>query len=193
MTRRRHPYVESRYADQLEMVRPSHERVAVPAMPRGYTLRSFRDGDERAYDELFETAWPDKGTLAHTRKHALPDGFFVVQLDASEALVASCVAFEPESLERHPADGSLGWLVTHPAYGGIGLGTIVAASVTNRLGDETYALPWLGTEDDRLVAIRLYLGLGWRPHLYAGGMEARWRAIFERLGRPVDIHDCVSG
>ena len=190
--RERHPYIEERFAEQLEMVRPSRERVAVRAVPRGYALRHFRDADERPYEELFETAWPDKGTLAHTRKHALPDGFFVVEHEASGMLVASSAAFEPESPERHPDDGSLGWLVSDPAHGGLGLGTIVAASVTNRLVEAPYALPWLGTEDDRLVAIGLYLRLGWRPHLYTDEMESRWRAIFERLGRPFERRSCVT-
>jgi mycothiol synthase len=191
--RERHPYVEERFAEQLEMVRPSREGVTVPAMPRGYALRCFRDGDERAYEELFETAWPDKGTLTHTRKHALPGGFFVVEHEASRVLVSSCVAFEPESPQRHPHDGSLGWLVTDPVHAGRGLGTLVAASVTNRVVEAAYTLPWLGTEDDRLVAIGLYLRLGWAPHLYTHGMEARWRAIFERLDRQFDLRSCVAG
>jgi mycothiol synthase len=191
MSRERHPYVESRFADQLELVRPSGDRVAVPKPPPGYTLRRFLDGDEQAYNELFALAWPDTGTLAHTRRHALPEGFIVIEHHASRTLVASCVAFEPESPERHPYDGSLGWLVTDPAHGGRGLGTAVAATVTNRLVDEGYVLPWLGTEDDRLVAIAIYLRLGWRPNLYAPSMGERWRAIFDRLNRPFSIEECV--
>ena len=92
------------------------------------------------------------------------------------------MAFAPES-PRHERDGSLGWLVVDLAHGRRGLGTIIAATVTNRLIDEGYSLPWLGTEDDRLAAIGIYLALGWQPHLYARGMEQRWQAIFAHLGR----------
>jgi len=187
----RHPYVESRFAGQLEMVRPSRQRAAVPKLPPGYALRRFVDDDEQAYEELFALAWPDTGTLAHTRRHALRGGFIVIEHSASRALVASCVAFEPES-ERHPHDGSLGWLVTDPAHGGRGLGTLAAATVTNRLVNEGYALPWLGTEDDRVVAIAIYLRLGWAPYLYSPSMEERWRAIFGRLDRPFSAEACVS-
>jgi len=188
MHRARHDYVESRFQLQLELVRPSRRRAAVPVLPHGYTLRSFRDGDERAYEDLFALGWPDEGTLAHTRKHALPSGFVVIEHDATRQLVASCVAFEPESPERHPDDGSLGWLVTDPAHTRRGLGAIAAATVTNRLVEEGYALPWLGTEDDRLVAIALYLDLGWLPHLYEEGMRARWESILGRLGRAHVAH-----
>lgn len=184
MTRTPHPYVTSRFERQLELIRPSREPVDAGPVPDGYTLRVFRDGDDAAYHELFRLAWPDEGTLPHTRKYALPEGFLVVEHDATAGLVASCVAFAPESV-GHEADGSLGWLVVDPAHGRRGLGRLLAASVTNRLLCEAYAQPWLGTEDDRLDAIRLYLSLGWQPHLYADGMVERWRAIYERLGLPV--------
>ena len=107
-------------------------------------------------------------------------GFLVVEHVQSTQLVASCVAFAPESA-GHEQDGSLGWLVVDPAHGRRGLGTLVAATVTNRLIEEQYALPWLGTEDDRLVAIALYLALGWQPHLYEEGMAGRWRDIMAQL------------
>jgi mycothiol synthase len=162
------------------MVRRSRERVEVGDLPAGYGLRAFRDGDERAYGELFRLAWPDEGTLPYTRAHALHDGLLVVEDESSRQLVGSCVAFAPETA-AHGDNGSLGWLVVDPAHGGRGLGTLLAATVTNRLLDEQYALPWLGTEDDRLAALRIYLALGWEPHLYADGMEARWREIFKRL------------
>jgi mycothiol synthase len=182
--RRRHPYVESRFEHQLEMVRPSPERVAVPAVPDEYRLRTFAPGDEAAYQALFHLAWPDEGALAHTLRHALPGGFVVIDEFASGALVASCVAFGVESPDLHPNDGSLGWLVVDPAHAHRGLGRICAATVTNRLLDEGYAMPWLGTEDDRLVAIGLYLRLGWEPSLYADGMQERWTEIKQRLAKP---------
>jgi mycothiol synthase len=175
-----HPYVTARFDHQLEMVRPSRERVDVATMPAGYRRRPFIDGDEPAYNELFRLAWPYEGTLPHTRTHTLPDGFLVVEDESTHQLVASCVAFAPET-PAHGDNGSLGWLVVDPAHGRLGLGRILAATVTNRLLDEHYDLPWLGTEDDRLAAIRIYLALGWEPHLYEEGIGKRWREIVHRL------------
>lgn len=181
-----HPYVESRFPRQLEMVLRRRERVAFPAAPAGYMLRAFRDGDEPAYKDLFRLAWPDEGTLPYARAHALPGGLLVVEDAGSGLLVGSCVAFTPET-PSHAGDGSLGWLVVDAAHGRRGLARLLAGSVTNRLLDEGYALPWLGTEDDRIAALRLYLDLGWEPHLYAEGMEERWRSIFERLGMSGEV------
>ncbi len=187
-----HPYVSGRFADPLEMVRPSRERLDVPSLPYGYTLRSFRNGDEPAYEALFRLGWPDVGTLQHTRAHALPRGFLVVEHDATAQLVASCVAFEPEA-PRHADDGGLGWLVVDPAHARRGLGRITVSIVTNRLVEAGYAVPWLQTEDDRRVAIGIYLALGWQPHLYVESMESRWREIFAALGREFSLRDRISG
>ncbi len=176
-----HPYVTARFSQQLEMVRPSHTRLSVGPLPIGYILRGFQDNDEPAYEELFRLAWPNEGTLPYTRSHALPGGLLVVEEQPTGQLVASCVAFAPET-PSHGANGSLGWLVVDALHGRRGLGKLLAATVTNRLVEERYALPWLGTEDDRLVAISIYLALGWQPHIYQSGMEARWREIFDRLG-----------
>ncbi len=93
--RARHPSVDSSFRRQIEMVRPTRDAVAVPSVPAGYFLRSFAEGDEIAYDELFALAWPGAGTLAHTRAHALPGGFLVVEHEASRQLISSCVAFAP--------------------------------------------------------------------------------------------------
>jgi GNAT superfamily N-acetyltransferase len=172
------------------LVRPSRARVAVPEIPAGYTLRPFREGDDDEYQDLFRLAWGDKGALQHTKKYALTGGFLVIEHENSGLLVASCVAFAPES-PGHPDDGSLGWLVTDPSHTRRGLATALAATVTNRMVDEGYLLPWLGTEDDRLAAIGLYLRLGWQPYLYEAGMEARWRAIFGRLGPPFGLQAAV--
>ena len=84
---------------------------------------------------------------------------------------------------RHPEAGHIGWLVTDPSHTRKGLGTIVAASATNRLAAEGYQRPCLGTEDFRIAAISIYLKLGWRPYIYRDDLVPRWRAVFARLGR----------
>ena len=104
-----HSYVSARFPHQLEMVRPSRQRLSVPMLPQGYVLRAFSSGDERAYQELFRLAWPEDGTLPHTRAHALAGGFFVVEEDATARLVASCVAFAPEHPVTERTARSAGW------------------------------------------------------------------------------------
>jgi GNAT superfamily N-acetyltransferase len=163
--------------------------VATPLVPIGSQLRQFRAGDERPYQDLFHLAFADEGRLPETLDRALDRGFFVVKHLASGDLVASCVALGGGSSPRHPGAGQLGWLVTDPAHTYKGVGTLVAASVTNRLIASGYRCPFLGTEDFRSAAISIYRTLGWRPFIYHDDMHARWRAIFARLGCEFESSD----
>jgi GNAT superfamily N-acetyltransferase len=178
-----YPISEQKYQHQLEMVRPSSLGIVdVPPVKDGYVLRQLRSGDEGPYDDLFQLAFADEGRFQETIERTLSGGFFVVEHLASHELVASCVAMRGSSSPRHEA-GQLGWLVIDPSHTQKGLGTIVSASVTNRLVEEGYEQPFLGTEDFRIAAISIYLNLGWRPHIYRDDMEPRWRSIYGCLGR----------
>jgi GNAT superfamily N-acetyltransferase len=164
------------------MVRPPSISVTeTPPLPEGYALRQLSDEDAVVYDELFHLAFEDEGRFSETRNRALDGGFFVIEHLASGQLVSSCVALRGSSSPRHPDAGQLGWLVTDPSHGGKGLGSIVAASVTNRLAAEGYLHPFLGTEDTRIAAICIYLRLGWRPYIYQSDMVERWQNIFAKL------------
>lgn len=177
-----HPFFETVYEHQLEMVRPSTAPVEVPSVPEGYLLRQFRVGDEAKCDDLFHLAFADEGRFPEALERALEGGFFVIEHLASGELVASCVTLRGSTMLRHPDAGNMGWLVTDPSHTRKGLGTIVAASATNRLAAEGYQRPSLGTEDFRIAAISIYLELGWRPYVYREDMVPRWRSIFARLG-----------
>ncbi len=182
-----HPYFETEYEHQLEMVRLSTAPVSVPPVPDGYLFRQFRPGDEKEYDDLFHLAFADEGRFPQILEHVLEGGFFVIEDVASSELVSSCQAWRGSIMPRHPDAGHIGWLVTDPSHAGKRLGTIVAASATNRVAAEGYSRPCLGTEDFRLAAISIYLKLGWKPYLYCEEMESRWRSIFAQVGREFEL------
>lgn len=178
-----YPFIEQEYEHQLEMVRPSAALVYVPPVPEGYVLRRFRAGDEEEYNTLFHLAFADEGRFPQILERVLEGGFFVIEHLVSGQLVSSCQAWRGSIMPRHPDAGNMGWLVTDLSHTRKGLGTIVAASATNRLAAEGYQRPCLGTEDFRIAAISIYLKLGWRPYLYREDLVPRWRVVFARLGR----------
>lgn len=185
-TRPAYTYYVSEHAKQLRMVRQSTKLVEVPPIPKDYKLRQYHPGDEQSYQELFDLAFHVPGALAKTWEKSLKDGFFVVEYVPSAILVASCVA-ERKSVSSD--NGILGWLVCDPSHTGNQLGTIVSASVTNKLAKEGFVNVGLSTDDFRLAAIRIYLNLGWKPYLYKTDMKMRWNETFMRLGRDMNSDD----
>ena len=126
--------------------------------------------------------------LAKTLEKVLPDGFFVIEHLPSSTIVASCVAERESKVGKNCI---LGWLVCDPSHTGKKLGTIVAATVTNKLAKECCENPLLSTDDFRLAAIRIYLELGWRPYLYKPDMKQRWDDTYIRLGLDVNSNNYV--
>jgi mycothiol synthase len=172
------------YGDKLEMVRPSSRLVTVADSPEGYRLRTLEAGEEKLYESLFASAFDDGSRIAEIPDKMLPGGCLVVEHRDSRKLVASCLAFRGTKPPRHHNAGQLAWLVVHPLHGKQGLGTIAAASVTNRLVQEGYTRPFLRTEDFRIPAISIYLRLGWRPSLYTAEMHGRWECILAAISEP---------
>jgi GNAT superfamily N-acetyltransferase len=181
--RQAHPPFEQPHSDKIEMIRPSSDLVPVPLVPAGYRLRTLEAGEEPRYEALFRSAFDETGRLGEIPGKILPGAFFVVEHLTSHRLAASCLAFRCDRPPRHLAAGQLAWLVVDPAHGRKGLGTIVAATVTNRLASEGYARPFLRTDDARIQAISIYLNLGWQPSLYTAEMTGRWERIFAALDR----------
>ena len=179
-------YDESR--PQLQMVWPEHRLNAPPVvrLAPGYSLRTFRPGDEPRFFKLMELAgWPgwDNERLKPSLSRILPDGWFMAVHEASGEIVATAMALHNYS-GLHPFRGDIGWLAGDPAHAGHGLGSAVSAAATARLIAAGYRDVRLGTEDFRLAAIKVYLKLGYMPVLCPAEMTERWKAICAALGWP---------
>jgi mycothiol synthase len=172
----------------LEMVWPARLLGNPPAgpVPEGCRLRQFRPQDRAAYLDLMRLAgFQDWGEdrLDGMLKKILPRGFFVIEERATGLLVATAMAtHNPEP--RHPFGGELGWVAGHPGHARRGLGRAVCAAVVRRYSEINYERIYLKTDDWRLAALKVYLGLGFEPLLYLPEMAARWEAVCRALGRP---------
>lgn len=175
---------------QLQMIWPP-ERLQTPLtwnLPAGYTLRTYRHGDDEGYINLMRQAgfstW-NADNLTAVLKTSLPQGLFFIIYDRTAQITATTVATHNPS-ELHPFGGELGWVAVSPAHQGHGLGQIASAAVTNRFMQAGYSEIYLRTDDFRLAAIKTYFKLGWIPLLFAPDMEARWNTVLEQLHmRPI--------
>ncbi|HUS16852.1 MAG TPA: GNAT family N-acetyltransferase [Chloroflexia bacterium] len=173
---------------QLQMVWPAARLSAPPGvyLPAGYALRTYTPGDERRFCEVMALAgWPgwDQARLEPWIARIIPGGWFMAVHATSGAIVATAMALHSHE-PAHPFGGELGWVAADPDHAGQGLGRAVSAAVTARLLAAGYDHIHLYSEDWRLVALGMYLKLGFIPFLYASGMAERWQTICAQLRWP---------
>ena len=164
--------------------REAATRPPVRPLPEGYALCTFRLGDAAEHLRLMHTAgfaeWGEK-ELADAIEKSLPDGFLVIRHIQTDRIAASAIA------QRVPLDGfieggELNWVAADPEHRGKGLGYAVCAAATRRFIESGRQWVCLRTDDFRLAAIKVYLGLGYVPYLFAPDMRARWRRVCASLG-----------
>lgn len=166
---------------QLRMIWPQRRLDAPPdaPLPAGYTLRTYRPGDEAPFFQIMARAgWPgwDEARLQPWLPRILPHGWFLVVHEATGAIVASAMALRDER-EFGSQGGELGWVVCDPEHQGKRLGAVVSTAATLRLLAEGCRPIHLYTEEWRFAALRTYLRLGYVPFLYTPDMLERWRIV----------------
>lgn len=173
---------------QLRMVWPQ-DRLSEPpqvAVAAGYRLRTYRAGDEPSFYHVMSLAgferWNMEQLLPWLQK-ILPNGWFLVEHEASGQLVATAMAVHNPS-QYYPFSGELGWVAAHPDHAGHGLGMTVCGAVVARLLKGGYTNIHLSTDDERLPAIKTYLKLGFRPLILTADMTGRWESVCQSLNWP---------
>jgi mycothiol synthase len=180
--------VASAQLSQLQMLWPSWENPPAPpaGVPSGYRLRLFETADTAGYCRLLDTAgfkgW-NEDTVKGCLLKVLPDGFFLVEHEATGELAATAMA-NHNPIDLHPYGGELGWVAASPAHARRGLGRAVCAAATRRFLEAGFHRIFLRTDDWRLPAIHIYLTLGYRPFLFAPDMTGRWEKICAALRHP---------
>lgn len=173
---------------QLRMVWPKTKLDQPPTVkaPVGYHLRTYQPGDEPSFFHVMSLAgfegW-DMAKLLPWLQKVLPDGWFLVEHEATNQLVATAMAVHNPS-PYYPFGGELGWVAAHPDHTGQRLGQVVCAAVTARLLKGGYTNIYLNTDDERLPAIKTYFNLGYRPVVITTDMTARWEAVCQKLNWP---------
>jgi len=170
------------------MVWPEHLLNAPPPvrLPPGYTLRTYRPGDESRFYQIMALAgWPgwDGQRLHPWLLRVVPEGWFMVVSERTGEIVTTAMALH-DHLSSRPFSGELGWLAGDPAHAGKRLGRAVSAAVTARFVEVGYRHIHLYTEHWRLPALKTYLNLGYVPWLSAPDMAERWQAVCAQLEWP---------
>ena len=178
----------SNMAKQLRMVWKNKEPVPAP-LPEGYRIvdsstREYTLDQIAAYwsdnctelnggkvftkNEFLETQW-------NAPKTAADSIFFVADPDGRLISTATAQIFDEHT-------GNLHMVGTSMDCKGKGAGRAVCTACVRYFQKHNLTLAHLLTDDFRIPAIKIYVGLGYRPYLYDVDMKDRWTALLPILG-----------
>jgi len=171
---------------QLEMGLDSFEALPEVKMPAGYSIRTYQQGDASHWCRLIASGiggqWNEKSFRESVAGSSGfdPQSLFFVE---TEGLVVgtACATWH----DSYPSDtGYVHMLAVDPVHQGHGLGKALMLSVLHRLHKKGFRRAVLQTDDFRLPAIRLYLGLGFRPRFTHDSHQGRWNRVYQEIGLP---------
>ena len=162
---------------QLRMVWPGTERPPRIVLPQGYTIRSFREGDEENHVALLNNKglgnWTVERLQSILTNPLSPEGIYFATWD--DNLVAVACAFDSGAKEERI--GEVGWIAADPAHKGKQLGMAVSAAALNHLLDRGYEEIYLLTDHWRYPALKTYLKLGFEPRRDGPDDRYLWQKI----------------
>lgn len=171
---------------QLHMRRPDLTDLPPIALPAGYALRFFQDGDAAHWSRIIQVSfgWPpeqcDFAKIMRADAAFLPER--IMFITHQEQPVATASAYYRASFM--PDFGMLHYVGVLPGHQGMRLGYWVSLAALWRMRDDSRRGAWLSTDDFRLPAIKTYLALGFEPLLIHENQRERWPRAFTALGRP---------
>ena len=174
-------------ARQLRMVRPNLEDLPELQLPSGYSMRTYREGDEVHWAHIISDSFGGrKRTAQDTRNEItgrdvfIPEGlYFATHQDIP---VGTACAWRQSVDETEVGYVHMVGVVTE--HTGHKLGKWVSLAVLSYFRDNGFKCSMLDTDDFRIPAVKTYLNLGFIPVYVEEGQPERWQKIFETLGLP---------
>ena len=174
-------------ARQLRMVRPNLENLPKLALPAGYGMRTYQEGDEVHWANIISDSFGGRQrTVQDTQDEItgrdvfVPDGLYFATHQGIP--VGTACAWRQSVDER--AVGYVHMVGVVAQHTGHKLGKWVSLAVLFYFRDHGFISAMLDTDDFRLPAIKTYLNLGFIPVYVEEGQPERWRDIFEKLEMP---------
>lgn len=174
---------EQRELPQLVMRRADLSGLPELRLPEGYTLRSFRPGDEPHWERIVAAAFGwNRSFGREIRSHFCFRPERVLFVCAGDIPVATACAWQEPEWEDNC--GYLHMVGVDPDHAGRGLGHAVSLAALERMALDGKTQAVLETDDFRLAAVKTYVKLGFRPVAGTERLDARWREVFRKLGLP---------
>lgn len=161
---------------QLIMRNPDLADLPPLTPGEGMTLHTHREGDERYWEEIIESAF---GTHYDFDLLIRLGGYkpeYVQYIEKDGKNIATATGVENPA---YPGEGWFRMIGTHKDARGLGAGRLVCLATLHSLRERGYKSAVLSTDDHRIPAIKLYLSLGFEPVYSHESHKARWEKVFE--------------
>ena len=171
--------------EQLKM-RWANDHKPAPELniPDGCEIKRFTelDGALEAWLDIVQYGLSDGrkgadfyGSLMLDWKDYSEDKNFFIVSDGEPAATLTVVC-HPENRE-----GYIHMVACKEKFRGRGFGTLLNTLALKVLKDEGMETAYLTTDDRRIPAIKSYLRAGFVPVIPDGDMDARWKAVLEKI------------
>lgn len=173
----------------VRMIRPTLDDLPVCPAPEGFSLRTYRPGDEAAWVAIHveadrwnritsEIFWKEFG------RDPLPLAARQFYLCAEDgAAIGTATAWFND--DYHGAVwGRIHWVALLPTYHGRGLARPLLAAACWRLRELGHDKAYLVTSTARIAALNLYRSFGFEPEIRSAEDEAAWAVARPYLKQP---------
>ena len=179
---------------QLAMEHERLDQVEAPTVGPGYSMRRIETGDMAELAALYKACDLGLETEEEVRSGFAeivatnPQRVIIIE---HEGRVVGSGMFAPD--EADPSFSVMHLIAVLPEHRKKKLGVAICQYVLRGAHEDGFMRQRLTTDDDRLAAIALYLGLGFRPLYSDASHPPRWRRVLSRLeldgGRPRPIYE----
>jgi mycothiol synthase len=154
------------------------ELPPLPALPAGYRLRTWQAGDETKVPPVLGDAFFGDPTVAayetfrrylEERGAFIPENVFVIEAASGQVVGTTTARFVSAQVGRLHRVG------VQRKHQGRGLGTTLVLKALHHLAERDVHTVYVGTEDDKLAALSVYLHAGFRPVLDRADLYEGWR------------------
>jgi len=175
---------------QLLMKNRDLKGVGKAPVPRGYSLRTYWQGDETHWARIISKAFRTEcSPSVFAREIAQREAFRperVFFLTYKGKPIGTATAWT--KAELGPESGYVHMVGVVPEHTGRGLGKVLTAAVLDYFRQQGLRSAFLHTDERRLAAIKTYLELGFEPVVGDEDARRRWVEVFRALRRPELAH-----
>jgi ribosomal protein S18 acetylase RimI-like enzyme len=161
-------------------------------------LRAADVADAPALGSLLQESFPDWGWTTERARAELIDGPSIRRVWLAHRGDAVIGTASERIVEKDGSkQGEVFWVGVSPASRGLGVGALVTSAVLAGFAEAGLSRALLDTQDDKAVAIGMYLQFGFIPSPRSEAEEVMWSqlvsAITSRRDRPSGQASAASG